>query len=477
MKNLKTPKARILAMCLGLATASFSSFAQSAGVCATPAGGNLVCNSSFEYWDTNQASCQEIAAVAHYTDSAYANNSLFLCNRWYSGTHNPDYLMRCNSNDSIFSYCGPLVPKTGNACTSITTYHDQLPYWVEYVAQNLPAKLISGKKYYASFYANLTTNANFYTKNLGMAVVPLSTTPSINVTPKIIRTGHLFNRTTWDLIGGTFTADGTEQKILIGRFGEASQISAPTPTGYYSNYNIDDVSLILLPQNLPANWTVSCGTSITLGINEYTNFPANMSVVWKENGIIIPNKHELALVVSPSETKVYTRTVIIDGQAVDSASCTLTVNAAPHQAIISQTAAFLSANIVSDASYQWLKSGQDIPNATQPNYTPTTSGVYSVRITVDSCYKVSNVINMQITGIANKLNASVNVYPNPSNGAFTLSTKEIQNATVRIIDVQGKEVLSQKLVKSETNFELPRGLYIVQVSNNEGVATKRLAIK
>ena len=331
MKNLKqksklSQRLKLVASTiLGALGLSVSVIAQNAptaadDICTTPISGNLVCNSGFEHWNAS-VSCQNV------TSSFYGRADLSIATRWYTENNSPDIFMRCDTTQPIVSFTGSQFPRKGNVIASITTYHHQLPYWVEYIQQNLPNKLIAGRKYYTSFYAVLAKNSNFYAKNLGVAVVPLDFTPSINITPKIVLPTHLSDKNVWKNVGGTFVANGTEQKLLIGRFGEAQQI-ATSGSGYYCNYNIDDVSLILLPQNLPTNLAINCGLPTLLGVSEYTNIPSNMNIVWKANGTIIVGADSLSLLVTPTNTITsYKRIVFIDGLPIDSSVCIVTPSA------------------------------------------------------------------------------------------------------------------------------------------------------
>jgi len=68
-----------------------------------------------------------------------------------------------------------------------------------------------------------------------------------------------------------------------------------------------------------------------------------------------------------------------------------------------------------------------------------------------------------------ELNNSFEVYPNPSNGVFTIATKEIQGVSrIEIVDLMGRRVLSQ-VFQAKMAVELPSGNYFLQLKGEEGL--------
>jgi hypothetical protein len=139
--------------------------------------------------------------------------------------------------------------------------------------------------------------------------------------------------------------------------------------------------------------------------------------------------------------------------------------------------------------------GQGIPDSTfndtllLKGLSPNTTYAYYVK---SNCATGSNAYNgpftfkTKVVGIAeNELLNAMDIFPNPSTGAFTvLVNTETRTMTIRIYNVLGKEIFHS----SETNkngsirqtiqlSEYPKGLYFITVTDGVAVATKSIVIQ
>lgn len=79
----------------------------------------------------------------------------------------------------------------------------------------------------------------------------------------------------------------------------------------------------------------------------------------------------------------------------------------------------------------------------------------------------------------------MDIYPNPSNGIFTIElNKKANNASYKIFNMEGRMVASSKIsssgfdTKQQVNVShLPNGTYVVQVENGSETFSKKLIIK
>lgn len=208
-------------------------------------GQNLVPNSSFE----NAISCP------------FTTDEINLCVGWFNPTTNtPDYFSEC-ATDSI---TGPHVPtnifgfqwaRTGKAYAGFATYGRFAPQQREYIAIKLIDSLISGKNYKTDFYVSLADSCKFTTDVIG-AYFSKDTTKNnnyfaIKYNPQVSSPKGVFLKDyiNWTLISGTFIANGGEQFMTIGNFGDSAHTNVDTTYNRHPNYGayyyIDDVSVTL----------------------------------------------------------------------------------------------------------------------------------------------------------------------------------------------------------------------------------------
>jgi len=97
----------------------------------------------------------------------------------------------------------------------------------------------------------------------------------------------------------------------------------------------------------------------------------------------------------------------------------------------------------------------------------------TVNVIIDDCSSIS-----ELSG------STVSVYPNPSNGNFTISLTEVkENVSVQIVDMQGRIIYSQQegLKVGKENLislnNVERGVYLVTLSSIEGRFTQTIIIE
>jgi hypothetical protein len=72
----------------------------------------------------------------------------------------------------------------------------------------------------------------------------------------------------------------------------------------------------------------------------------------------------------------------------------------------------------------------------------------------------------------------VSVYPNPSNGIFTIQSSE-ENATVEVYTMLGEKISSCQMVSGKTDIDLSSrqaGIYLLKIKTNKGIVMKKIAI-
>jgi hypothetical protein len=134
-------------------------------------------------------------------------------------------------------------------------------------------------------------------------------------------------------------------------------------------------------------------------------------------------------------------------------------------------------------SYQWNLNGAPIPGATNSSYVATTSGTYSVTVGANFCSNTSDT-TFVLVGIREGLPTTFSLSPNPTQDQVTLSLGAgVQGeATIRILDITGRELASQPWSLfgngASTQISLspyPMGTYLIVVELPQGTLTRRVA--
>jgi hypothetical protein len=134
--------------------------------------------------------------------------------------------------------------------------------------------------------------------------------------------------------------------------------------------------------------------------------------------------------------------------------------------------------------YQWYFNNEPIEGATNQFLLPTAPGDYSVEVVESNgCARRSEPFSFIPDAVEERIHGdSVVIYPNPSNGAFTvLTSANALSYTVRVYDAMGKIV--NALIEPNTPNALhitmtamAAGTYFVELTSDNAVVRKRLVI-
>ncbi len=137
------------------------------------------------------------------------------------------------------------------------------------------------------------------------------------------------------------------------------------------------------------------------------------------------------------------------------------------------TADFIAAVV----TYQWIDCSDNSPISGETNqtFTPTTNGNYAVVTSSSSCTDTSDCFSVSNVGIEELKTSDFKVYPNPTQGKFTVESSNNQLIKeVFIRDVQGKviefKIVNQSSLSSDLSL-LEAGVYYVTVisENNQSL--------
>jgi photosystem II stability/assembly factor-like uncharacterized protein len=224
---------------------------------------------------------------------------------------------------------------------------------------------------------------------------------------------------------------------------------------------------------------ICSGTNVT-----FTAVPVNggtPSYQWKKNGITLTGQtnatyNSASLANGDAISCVMTSSLnCATGNPATSSAITMTVNPVPSTPVITSISNYLQSTAAS--GNQWYNGPTLIYGATGQTYTPTSTGYYSVHVTVNGCVSdTSNIIYVLITGLENLLseNNSIQIYPNPAN--TTIDISHTKRSEIEIINIEGQILKSISATGNNTTIDISsfaKGMYFVKVKNETGIAIKK----
>ena len=147
---------------------------------------------------------------------------------------------------------------------------------------------------------------------------------------------------------------------------------------------------------------------------------------------------------------------------------------------VSQTGELLIAD-ESGATYQWLDCPgmTSINGATSQAYIATANGNYAVIVSKNGCSDTSTChVVTSLAIIENDFGAALLLYPNPTDGIFSIDLGEKhQSVRVTITDLNGKLIRARTYPESQLlNLKLaePAGIYLIRLEAKNKIAVIRL---
>jgi len=129
----------------------------------------------------------------------------------------------------------------------------------------------------------------------------------------------------------------------------------------------------------------------------------------------------------------------------------------------------------------------EIEGATFQSFTATESGDYGVLININGCVNESECeyIEVSSSGLSESQSEfSLEIYPNPSSGIFTISLSDLSHSqvSITILDLSGKIITQEKYQLNTTEFEIPMdvsnvesGVYFIKIDAGK-IITQRVVL-
>jgi hypothetical protein len=149
---------------------------------------------------------------------------------------------------------------------------------------------------------------------------------------------------------------------------------------------------------------------------------------------------------------------------------------------VTDSTSYLIAN-AANSSYQWLDcldSLKQIANETQKRFYPEEDGQFAVEITDANCKDTSTCFTIIGIGIKEVNPLRVSIFPNPSNGSFTVFVNEFYpDLKYTIYNQTGQLITSENSVTGssfEIHLNLVEGIYLLHLEAEGKYTTKRILI-
>jgi hypothetical protein len=179
----------------------------------------------------------------------------------------------------------------------------------------------------------------------------------------------------------------------------------------------------------------------------------------------------------------YTVKVFLAGDSATSAPTTVAIRPTGVDSITDSGSGSNQTLTVSGntGTYAWYNGSNVISGATGSTYHPTTNGTYSVWVTTNCGVVVSNSIVVTHVGINEvSSNIALRLYPNPSEGIFTLDAPNCIGSYYEITDELGRTI-QKKLIQTENSIvdvsSQLSGVYFLTVQVGQQNQTIRFLIR
>ena len=256
--------------------------------------------------------------------------------------------------------------------------------------------------------------------------------------------------------------------------GEASSEITVSPSGQetysvtVSNTCGDATDEITIEVNPLPTISASANEEICAGESVQLTSTGTGTIEWQPTGETTDN-----ITVNPSNTTTYSVSATNNCGTV-SEDVEVVVNPIPTQPIITVNGSELESTFGSN--YQWYLNGQLIADATNPSYSTTEAGDYTVEVfDANGCSSVSEPFNWITVGIAERANG-LSIYPNPMNTVFTIKSQNLITQLL-IYDAQGRLVMDRSPNLSTVVVpisELANGIFQLKLLSGENWFSEKL---
>ncbi len=343
------------------------------------------------------------------------------------------------------------------------------------------------------------------TASTGIFIRPVPATNVISQNQNICLSGSAVINLFIGNTGGDATSTYTAIWSPSGQSGTTVTVN-PVNTEYQvvnvtSQYGCSKSDSILITVNtsqtgpnidITASDTSLCSGSLTPVSLYASSSVVPTSIVWTPQTILSTND---TVVVSPNLTTSYSVSVTDANGCSSSAAITITVDQSPVASFTHTTGglndAYFTNTTAGGATFQWNFGDGTSAFAQNPSHIYAVAGNYFVTFIVttaggcsDTISKLINVGTAGIDEVIESNSSNLIVFPNPSNGLFTVQFNSNEKGSqLTVLNLLGEVILKKELVQTsignyDTQIDLsnyPNGIYLIDVDTESQQVVKRIS--
>ena len=304
------------------------------------------------------------------------------------------------------------------------------------------------------------------------ATVAVNPIPAVGVSNATICAGGNATLTATGALAYTWNTGAIGSSYVVSPAVNTSYTVTGMGAGGCTNTAVASVVVTASPSLSVNSGTICSGNTMTLTASGATTY------TWSTG------QQTPVITVSPGSSTLYTVTGEMPGcNMYPSQTATVIVNATPNVTAISSSTVLCAGETVTltalgATTYSWSSAQTGsvvvVSPASTTNYTVTGSSPEGCKDEAVMSISVS-----PCTGIAENTNKhlSMDVYPNPFTGVFTIRYAEQENDEVTVLNALGAIVYQTRLTDERTEIALPYeagGIYVVQIKTRYGVVTQKI---
>lgn len=158
-----------------------------------------------------------------------------------------------------------------------------------------------------------------------------------------------------------------------------------------------------------------------------------------------------------TSTGVYNQVLSTTGGCDSTVTLNLTITNTPAAIVTSPDGITLNANIVPNATYQWIYCSDLTPitNQTQSQFIPQINGLYAVIVTNTCGSDTSECATVNTIGLIDLDGLKIQIAPNPSNGEIMIQLNQLNEPIAFFVsDMQGRIILNDDIHSLEKIIDL-----------------------